>query len=155
MHSFEGQDTTQTLAEGLDEYYRLNPQLASARAMSPEAREFLRCHDTAHVVFGCNTSLPHEAVVKLSSIFGTTGGFAVLRGYSLHESMNIYRGLAITDIVWTLLTSVIIVPRTVARCLRQHKRWPWQEFAQYRDVPLGRLRDEFGIRVAGFAPRLD
>ena len=149
MHEFERQGTTQTLAEGIAEYYRQNSQLSEVRGMTPEAREFFRCHDAAHVVFGCTTSLPHEAVVKLSSIFGTTGGFSVLKGYALHESTSIYRELALAEIVQTLLRAVVIVPRTVYRCLRQHKRWPWQEFWTYRDTPLGTLRAEFGIRVAG------
>jgi hypothetical protein len=117
---------------------------------SPQAQEFFRCHDAAHVVFGCGTSLPDEAVVKLSSIFGTTGGLSVLKGYRLHESSSIYRELVLTDIIRTLLQSIVIVPRTVVRCLRQHKRWPWREFAEYSQVPLAKLRAEFGIRVAGF-----
>lgn len=149
MHTFERQDTSQTLAEGVAEYYQRNPTLAKERDLSPEAQAFFRCHDTAHVVFGCNTSLPHEAVVKLSSIFGTTGGFSVLKGYRLHESISIYKQLALRDIVSTFLQSIIIVPRTVYRCLHQHKRWPWEQFAEYQDVPLGKLRAEFGIRVAG------
>jgi hypothetical protein len=149
MHTFELQDTTQTLAEGVAEYYQRNPILLTGRDLSPEAQEFFRCHDTAHVVFGCSTSLPHEAVVKLSSIFGTTGGFAVLKGYRLHESINIYKHLALLDIASTFLQSILLVPRTVYRCLRQHKRWPWEQFAEYQDVPLGKLRTEFGIRVAG------
>lgn len=153
MHDFERQDTAQTLAEGIEEYYRQNPHLSKVRGMSPQAQEFFRCHDAAHVVFGCGTSLPHEAVVKLSSIFGTTGGLAVLKGYRLHESTSIYRELVLTDIVRTLLQSIVIVPRTAVRCLRQHKRWPWREFAEYSRVPLGKLRTEFGIRVAGFDRR--
>src|SRR5688572_2197646 len=105
MHEFERQDTAQTLAEGIEEYYRQNPQLSKVRGMSPQAQEFFRCHDAAHVVFGCGTSLPDEAVVKLSSIFGTTGGLSVLRGYRLHESSSIYRELVLTDIIRTLLQS--------------------------------------------------
>lgn len=149
MHAYERQDTTQTLAEGVAEYYERNPTLADVRDMSPEAQEFFRCHDVAHVVFGCNTSLPHEATVKLCSVFGTTAGFAVLRGYRLHESVDIYRTLGVASIAATVLESVIIVPRTVVRCLRQRKRWPWDGFSDHRDVPLGRLRAEFGIVVAG------
>lgn len=36
--------------------------------------EFFRCHDAAHVVFGCGTGLDDEAVVKIWSFFGTTRG---------------------------------------------------------------------------------
>ncbi|MBM4257803.1 MAG: hypothetical protein FJ147_18165 [Deltaproteobacteria bacterium] len=149
MLTFEQQDSAQTLAEGMAEYYERHPHLVRGQELSPAAQEFFRCHDTAHVVFGCNTSLPHEAVVKLSSVFGTTGGFSILKGYRLHESINIYRQLTLRDIAITVLQSGLLVPLTISRCLRQHKRWPWAQFTEYQDVPLGRLRAEFGIRVAG------
>ncbi len=149
MHDFERQDSPQTLAEGLAEYYRKNPQLSQLRGMSPEAQDFFRSHDTVHVVYGCSTSLPHEAVVKLSSVFGTTGGFGVLRGYPLHESTEIYRELPFAETARTTLSALVIVPRTVWRCLRQRRRWPWREFAGHLEQPLAELREEFGIRVAG------
>jgi hypothetical protein len=149
MHDFERQDASQTLAEGLAEYYRANPQLKRGSQLSPAAQEFFGCHDAVHVLFGCSTSLPHEAVVKLSSIFGTTGGLAVLRGYRLHESIDIYRRLGIGEILRTFLCAAVIVPRTVVRCLRQRRRWPWDGFQDRLGTPLAALRTEYGIRVAG------
>ncbi|MBI5278064.1 MAG: hypothetical protein HY854_16565 [Burkholderiales bacterium] len=148
MHTFEQQDTTQTLAEGLAEYYRDNPGLARLRTMSAGGREFFRCHDAVHVVYGCGTSLEHEAIVKLASVFGTTGGLGVLKGYGLHESVEIYRKLRPAEIGATVLSSFVLVPRTVYRCLLQRSRWPWSDFAPYEHLPLNRIRSVFGIRVA-------
>ena len=85
MHRYEEQDSEQTLAEGLSEYYRENANLVPRSKLSAEANEFFRCHDTAHVVFGCDISLNDEAMVKIYSIFGTSGGFGILKGYRLHE----------------------------------------------------------------------
>jgi hypothetical protein len=149
MHAFEQQDTSRTLAEGLAEYYGSNPGLARLRKMSPEGREFFRCHDAVHVVYGCGTSLRHEAIVKLASVFGTTAGLGVLRGYNLHESAAIYGKLRATEIAATILSSAVLVPATIYRCRRQTRRWPWNDFAGYTDIPLGKLRSSFGIRVPG------
>ena len=149
MHRFEEQRSTLALAEGLAEYYAKNPHLPRLRSMSPEGAEFFRCHDTAHVVYGCNTSLKHEAIVKLASIFGTTAGFAVLRGYRLHESVSIYKQLKAGEALAVLLVAPVLIPRTIYRCLRQHKRWPWADFAQYQQTPLAQIRAEFGIAVPG------
>lgn len=149
MLDYEHQDSTQTLTEGIAEYYDRNTHLSKLRGMSPEAQDFFRSHDVAHVVFGCNTTLPHEMVVKLSSIFGTTAGLSVLKGYAMHESAEIYRELAFTDIVRTFFRALIIVPRTIVQCHRQSRRWPWGEFQEYSETPLSRLRAEFGITVAG------
>lgn len=150
MHTFEHQETSRTLAQGLAEYYSRNPDLARGAQLSPDAQEFFRCHDAAYVVFGCVTSLPDEAVVKLSSLFGATAGFSVLRGYRLHESVDIYRRLRPRDILRTIVVAIGVVPRTVFRCLRQTRRWPWADFAAHLDTPLGKLRAEHGIRVADF-----
>ena len=150
MHGFEHQRSSQTLAQGIAEYHRVHPNLVRGPQLSPDAQDFFRCHDVAHVVFGCGTSLPHEAVVKLSSIFGTTGSLSVLRGYRRHESVDIYRRLALSDIVVTVISSVVIVPRTIVRCLRQRKRWPWSGHSAHLHVALADLRSEYGIRVAGF-----
>ena len=136
-----------TLAEGLAEYYAAYPFLKRGRALSPPARDFFRCHDAAHIVFGCDTSLSHEAVVKLSSIFGTTAGLSVLRGYTLYDSFDIYRKLPLGDVLRTIAAAIVILPRTVARRLRQRKRWPWSDFSDLLDTPLGDIRREFGIQV--------
>ena len=148
MHAYELQESAQTLAEGIAEYYAANPGLANVRDMSPDAQRFFRSHDAAHVVFGCSTDLDHEAVVKISSIFGTTAGLGVLRGYRLHESVQIYEKLPLRAMLATFVHSGVLVPRTILRCLRQHARWPWEGFERFLAVPLREIRAEFGIRVA-------
>lgn len=152
MHAFERQHSLQTLAEGLAEYHDSNPGLAKDRSPSPQAQEFFRCHDAVHVVFGCGNSLNDEAVVKIASMLGTTAGLGVLSGYTLRESLEIYRALRVGDVAISVLQSVVVVPRTIVRCLRQGRRWPWDTFDMYMQVPLHDIREEFGIRVARFGP---
>jgi len=147
-HSFESQVCTLTLAEGLAEYYEKNPALVRGDHLSAEAREFFRSHDTAHVVFGCGTSMPDEAVVKIASFFGTTEGFKVLRGYRLYESLDIYRRLPLLDTLRALAYAAYLVPRTIYRCAKQTRRWPWRDFEPDLAVPLHTLRMQFGIEVA-------
>jgi len=148
MQAFQRQESLQTLAQGVEEYFAANPGLAQGRGMSPEAQEFFRCHDAAHVLFGCGTALDDEAVVKIASIFGTTAGLGVLRGYRLHESLEIYRQLRVMPVLRSIAHSVFVVPRTIARCLGQRARWPWAEHAQYLNSPLREIRQHFGIKVA-------
>lgn len=143
----------QTLREGLAEYHARHPGLATARDLSREAQAFFDCHDAAHVLYGCGDSLDDEAVVKIASVFGTTGGLRVLRGYRLHESRAIYRRLAAGDVFRTALHAIVLVPRTVWRCLAQRRRWPWDRFETHLDTPLDALRAEYGIRVAHAAGR--
>lgn len=148
VKSYQVQDSPQTLAEGIREYYAANPGLAHVRTISPEAQRFFRCHDAAHVVFGCGTALDDEAVVKIASILGTTAGLRVLKGYRAHESIQIYKQLPLRAVLKSVAHSAVIVPRSVFRCLRQRSRWPWAEFDPYLAVALRDIRRQFGITVA-------
>jgi hypothetical protein len=148
-HAFESQNTTQTLGQGLAEYFAANPMLKrGADLTSPESRQFFRSHDAVHVVYGCGTTMVDEAIVKLSSIFGSTGGLAVLRGYALYESLDIYRRLPIAGTALALAAAPYLVARTVWRCIRQSRRWPWERFDEFLDVPLHEIRAQFRITVA-------
>jgi hypothetical protein len=146
--SYLFQDSGMTLEAGVAEYYRRHPGLKRGPDLSPDAQAFFRCHDVAHVIYGCGTSLPDEAIVKLSSIFGTTAGLGVLDGYRLHESQDIYRRLEVSEILATVAMSLLLVPRTIYRCRRHLRPWPWSDHARFLADPLGELRNEFGIRVA-------
>lgn len=148
-HKFEAALSRQTLAQGLDEYFAANPALKRQDSLlSPEAKEFFRSHDIVHVLYGCGTTMPDEAIVKLASLTGTTGGLRVLRGYANHETLDIYTRLPLADTVRALLMSPYLVIRTLWRCMRQTRRWPWAENQQYMDVPLVELRAMFRIKVA-------
>lgn len=147
-HRFESAHSAQTLAEGLSEYYASNPTLKRGDHLSAEAQTFFRAHDVVHVVYGCGTSMPDEAIVKLASIFGTTAGLSVLRGYRLHESLDLYRKLPIMGTIGALISAPFLIARTVWRCRRQPQKWPWSEHQQFMATPLHELRRMFGIKVA-------
>lgn len=147
MLEFQQPDTNLTLERGLEEYYSSRSDLAGGRGASQAAREFFRCHDTAHVVFGCDTTLLNEAMVKIWSFFGTTRGLSLMREYRLPESQEIYETLEWGPIGRTAARAVTVVPRVMVRCARMHARWPWSDFEPYLGLTLRDLRAEYGIRV--------
>lgn len=148
-HHFESALSTQTLAQGLAEYFVANPALKRHDSLiSPEARQFFHSHDTVHVLYGCGTTMPDEAVVKLCSLFGTTGGARVLRGYANFEALDIYTKLPWGSTLLALVVSPYLIVRTLWRCAMQTQRWPWVENQHYMDTPLVELRAKFRIRVA-------
>ena len=149
MLAYLNQNSEQSLADGLAEYHREHPFLTRGDQLSADAREFFRNHDVVHVVYGCGTSLTHEAVVKLSSFFGTTGGREAIDGYRLNESHDIYKTLRLVDILTTIAHAFIVVPRTLWRCARQTAQWPWAGHEAHLNTPLRDLRARYHIRVAG------
>jgi hypothetical protein len=152
MLAYQHPETTLTLADGLREYYASREGLAGGRGLSPAAREFFRCHDAAHVVFGCTTALLDEGIVKLWSFFGTTVGLGLLRAYRLPESREIYQQITWSQTASVALRMTTLLPLVLWRCLHMRKRWPWEEFERYLDVPLVQIRWEFGIELV-FRPR--
>jgi len=148
-HQFDSAQSSQTLAEGLAEYFAANLLLKRESTLhSPQARQFFLAHDTVHVLYGCGTTMSDEAVVKLASLFGTTGGFQVLRGYVNHETLDIYTKLPLGSTLFAFLLAPYLVVRTLWRCARQRQRWPWVKHEKYLGTPLYKLRSQFGIRVA-------
>jgi hypothetical protein len=145
---FQSPTSTQTLAEALAEYYSANSHLKRDDELSPEARSFFQSHDVVHVLYGCATTMPDEAVVKLSSLFGTTGGFSTLRGYRLHESMDIYRNLPLGSSLIAFVSAPYLIVRTLWLCSHQPAKWPWSDHEQYMNTSLRKLRTKFGITVA-------
>ena len=148
-HQFEDPGSKQTLSDGLAEYFASNPDLKrDSQLIAEVANQFFKGHDTVHVVYGCGTSMPDEAIVKIVSLFGTTEGFAVLRGYVHHETLDIYRNLPFVSILAAIFLSPFLLIRALLICLRQTKRWPWLEHQKYMNAPLCRIREEFGIKIA-------
>lgn len=153
MFAYQVQDAPITLAEGLAEYYAAHPLLKRGAALSPAAQDFFACHDAVHVAYGCDTSIANEAVVKLSSFFATDGGWRAARGYLLFDSFDIYRQLPWREVTATIFAAPVLVPRTLFRCVRQRRPWPWAGYTALLDRPLVELRREYGIRVAADPPK--
>ena len=147
MLRYQIPDCEMTLGQGLSEYYDSRDDLVTGRGASDSARKFFRCHDVAHVVFGCSTTLTNEAMVKIWSFFGTTAGLSLIREYRSPESKEIYERIRWKDVPGTALRSIVNVPRVLFRCLRMYKRWPWSDFEKYTNVRLAEIRREFGIRI--------
>ena len=71
-------DCRATLREGLDELYRFAPEVAE---VSESKGKSFRDHDLTHVLFGCDTSLKGEILLKPWILFGTTIALHEIKAY--------------------------------------------------------------------------
>ena len=92
--------------------------------------------------------MPDEAIVKLASLFGTDGGLQILRGYTHFETLDIYRKLPLRSTLLALLLAPYLIARTLWRCARQTRRWPWKDHGRFMNLPLSEVRAQFRIKVA-------
>ena len=68
-----------TLREGLDELYRHNPEVASVSIVN---RKIFTDHDLTHVIFGCDTSIIGELMLKPWILLGCNISMAELKEYA-------------------------------------------------------------------------
>ncbi|MEO0407618.1 MAG: hypothetical protein AAF289_09735 [Cyanobacteria bacterium P01_A01_bin.135] len=62
--------STQTLREGLIEYYALNPHITDPATQPSDFGKILRAHDAGHVIYGCDTGMYDE--LKILPLFWWT-----------------------------------------------------------------------------------
>lgn len=141
-------DSELTLREGVKRLCKENRAVFSARDMSPEAQEFFRCHDVAHVVFGCDTSIFGEGILKIFTIFGTSLGFwKHLAGYAEADAFALFRQYSWRHLVRHIFKLVINVPRAFMHAKQMSKPWPWADHSAYLDRSIEDIRRAFNIKV--------
>lgn len=146
--AYTSPSTTQTLAEGLREYYASMDGLLDPETLSGESQELFRLHDTAHVVFGCDTSLHDEVLIDTWTIFGSDIGFWAYAQYlRVPEARDIVTGTGVWHTLTAFVRSLPDVVSTVRHARRMTHKWPWRDHDAYLDRPLAEIRRELGIEV--------
>jgi ubiquinone biosynthesis protein Coq4 len=141
-------DTTITLQQGLEQFQAKNQKYFSKRNTSAKVEEFLRNHDVAHVVFGCDTSLYGEGVVKIWTTFGTTLSFwKVPGGYYEVNAFHLFRRYSFRHIMNNILRFLCSIPKTIFRAKRMSKPWPFSNYQSYLDKSISEIRTEFNIQI--------
>lgn len=137
-----------TLRQGLKQLHEQNRAVFSDREVSSEAQQFFRCHDVAHVVFGCNTTLFGEGILKVFTIFGTTLGFwNHLSGYAEGGAFGLFRQYSMLHVLRNVFWLVLSSPSAIVRAKSMTKPWPWADHSEYLDRSLEDIRKEFNISV--------
>ena len=142
------QDSSQTLREGIAEYYSRNPGLLDPDGMPNEVAELFRQHDAGHVVFGCDTSLRGETLIDTWTILGSTAGLRGYLEYFRYPQVNqVFAQVGYVRIVLEFVRCFGDVGRVIARSRRLSSKWPWHDYRRYLDDSLQDLRSQFNIRV--------
>lgn len=137
-----------TLKQGLNKFQKQNRKFFSERSISDEGEEFLSCHDIAHVVFDCDTSIYGEGVVKIWTTFGTTLGFwKVVSGYNEASAFELFRMYSFKHVSINILRYLVVIPKAIVRAKRMSKPWPFSNYRPYLNTPISIIRKEFNIQV--------
>lgn len=147
---YQSPQSTQTLAEGLDEYYAANEAAVTRPStLPPESAELFRSHDLCHVIFGLDTELGDEFMADVRTMLSCDVGLLRFVDY-LRADRQARMLFARIGVARSIGVTVRTLPRIVWAVLemgRIRKRWPWTPPDDYLRRGLLDLRREHGIRL--------
>ncbi|MEB3281471.1 MAG: hypothetical protein VKK42_21365 [Lyngbya sp.] len=147
-YQYQQQHSTQTLQEGLEEYYRSIPGLTTSNYSSLEMKKFFQSHDVTHVVFGCSTSIVDETLTDFWTLFGSTVKFSRYLAYlNYPETQQIFQEAGYLQTLGIFLKTLPQVFRVIWRTFQMRKKWDWENYESYLHLSLQEIRREFGICV--------
>ncbi|HUO93303.1 MAG TPA: hypothetical protein VMU22_10290 [Rhizomicrobium sp.] len=147
---YQQQDSPQTLAEALAEYYRVNDGVVTRPAdLPPESKALFVGHDTGHVIFGLSTSLEDEAMADTRILLSSDVGFWRYSRYLAadQQAKAIFKQVGYGRVLLYSLRATPRILRAIWEAMRTGKRWPWAPPSSFQTRSLADLRREFGIRV--------
>jgi len=154
LAQYERRDTEQTLREGLEEYYALNPQITPPDSQPADFSEILRAHDVGHVIFGCDTGMYDELKIlplfwwTTECTFGTylemkdSPAVDVMYADMIREKGKPWLFLAVLKVLPGLLPELVSI---WSRTRKWSKRLPFLEYEQLLDRQLSSIRAEYNI----------
>jgi len=147
---YRRQDSRQTLAEGLEDYYRANLGRVTRPSDLPgDSAELFRSHDLCHVIFGLTAAPDDEAMADTRTLLSCDVGagryFACLATNT--EAQKIFKEFGYLRSVWVSIAAMPRICRAIAETRRMRKRWPWTPPESFQNRSLADLREEFGVRV--------
>lgn len=148
-HAYQQQESGQTLAEALEEYYRVNQGVvARPDTLEPSAAALFRSHDICHVIFGLDTVLADEAMADLRTLISCDVG---IRAYAQYlrdpRAAAVFAELGWRRAITVSLRSLPRAARALIALRVQKKKWPWRPPQSHLQRTLADLRREYGVRL--------
>jgi hypothetical protein len=148
--------SNQTLRQGLEEYYTLNPHLTPPDSQPPEFARILLAHDVGHVIYGCDTGMYDE--LRILPLFWWTSEctfstFREMRKTNKPVIDVMYDDMIRDKSVFWLYGSIIkVIPRLIPELIstwfktrKRQNRVPFLKFAPLLDRSLLDIRQEFDL----------
>ena len=147
-------DSTQTLQEGLEEYYALNPHITPPETQPLEFASILRAHDVGHVIYGCDTGMYDE--LKILPLFWWTSECTLQRFQQMRRTPAV--DVMYEDMIkekgalWLYGEILRVIPLLIPELIsiwvktrNRKKRVPFLDFQPLLSRSLLEIRQEFDL----------
>lgn len=118
-----------TLREALSRFRRDNNLTECYENTGERSKTFLDRHDSIHVLFALDTSVPQEAMSDAFTMFGTDATWSDLKEYfSLPESKKLIAEFGWPKLLGLSLLSILKVIGTIFKARRMKRKWVWNGY---------------------------
>ncbi|NET45353.1 hypothetical protein [Okeania sp. SIO2B3] len=150
--------STQTLQQGLEEYFKVNPNITDPRQQPPEFAKILLAHDISHVLLGCDTDMYDE--IKLLPLSFWTSDFKFDDYINTRKDPKIRPAIDIMyddlikqhGVLWLYSSILFVLPRLLPEVLiiwfktrGTRKYYPFLDYESLLNRPLLEIRQEFDL----------
>ncbi len=155
---YTNKHSTQTLEQGLEEYYETNPSITDPRELSPEFAQILLAHDISHVVLGCDTDMYDE--LKLLPLSFWTSDFKFGDYIRTRKDPKIRPAIDIMyddlieqhGLLWLYSSILLVLPRLLPEVLTiwfktrsTRKYYPFLDYEPLLNCSLLEIRQDFDL----------
>lgn len=155
---YTDKNSTQTLRQGLEEYYAVNPNVTDPQKLPLEFAKILLAHDVSHVVYGCDTGMYDE--LKILPLTWWTSNYKfrdhlrTLQDPTISPAIKVmYDDLVKAHgVIWLYCSIFFVLPQLLPELIsmwhqsRQRKRFvPFLDFEPLLDCSLLEIRQEFEL----------
>ncbi|NEP83631.1 MAG: hypothetical protein F6K17_22125 [Okeania sp. SIO3C4] len=156
--NYTNKDSTQTLQQGLEEYFKVNPNITNSREKPPEFAKILLAHDISHVVLGCDTDMYDE--IKLLPLSFWTSDFKFDDYINTRKDPKIRPAIDIMyddlikqhGVLWLYSSILFVLPRLLPEVLiiwfktrGTRKYYPFLDYESLLKRSLLEIRQEFDL----------
>jgi hypothetical protein len=151
---YMNKNSTQTLREGVEEYYAFNPHVTPPGTQPSDFAKILAAHDVGHVIYGCDTGMYDE--LKILPLFWWTSECTLARFREMRKTpaVDIMYDDMIGEkgVLWLYGAIFQVLPRLIPEIISiwfktrsRQKRLPFLEFEPLLDRSLLDIRREFDL----------
>lgn len=143
------ENSQQTLAQALEEYYRANVGVVARPATLPaESAALFQSHDICHVIFGLDTSLADETIADTRTLLSTDVGWKKYSTYFNDPlAQAVFKALGLWRTIFVTVRTLPRIMRAIREARRMQEKWPWVPPESFYGQTLADLRSQFCIRV--------
>jgi hypothetical protein len=156
--NYTNKNSTQTLRQGLEEYYARNPNITDPKELPADFAKILLAHDVSHVVYGCDTDMYDE--LKILPLGFWTSDFKFKDYIRTRSDPKIRPAIDIMyydlikqhGLLWLYGSIFWIVPQLLPELVvmwfktrSDRKYYPFLNYDAWMDTSLLEIRQEFDL----------